>query len=172
MRRYSWMAVLVALALSLSLTASVEARTGGSDRPWSGSAAGQTWFDVANPKDCGAGITTRADEPAIATHFGAAFIVMSHCPTGDPADNFADAEFALVAANGDAVYGTYAGTIDEYSEVIGAVGTFTVHLTVTGGDGRFEGATGTAVMKAHVIFEGYDDLSWPWWVSWEGTLSY
>jgi hypothetical protein len=112
------------------------------------------------------------NEPATASHFGEAYIVTAHCPTGDPADNFADSDLSLYAANGDAVFGTYVGTLDEYTEVLGEKITFTLHLTITGGDGRFEGATGSAVMKGYAVFEGYDDLSWAWSMSWEGTLDY
>jgi hypothetical protein len=142
------------------------------ERPWSGSSVGQTWFDVSNPKDCAAGITTRVDQPAIASHFGRAFLVTAHCPTGDFADAFGDADFTLIAANGDAVFGTYVGTIDGYSEVLGEEIFGTIQLKIMGGDGRFEGASGTAVMTFHTIFEGYDDLSWAWWASWNGTLTY
>jgi hypothetical protein len=141
-------------------------------RPWTGVSVGQTWFDLSNPRDCAAGITTRVDQPASASHFGRAFLVMAHCPTGDFADNFADASFTLLAANGDSVRGTYVGTIDGYSEVIGEEIFGTINITITGGSGRFEGASGSAVMEWHTIFEGYDDLSWAWWASWSGTLTY
>ncbi|MGE5156075.1 MAG: hypothetical protein ACM3JP_01090 [Betaproteobacteria bacterium] len=163
---------VAAAMAALLLLASAAAAMAGADRPWAGHAAGQTWFDLANPKGCEAGITTRTEEPAIATHFGAAFLILSHCPTGDNADNFHDADFALYGANGDAVYGHYVGTIDVYTEVVGEEMLFTIYLTITDGDGRFEDATGSAVMKGGAVFEGWDDLSWAWWASWAGTLDY
>jgi hypothetical protein len=162
-------AALGVVALVLLATSTAMA---GDARPWTGHSAGQTWFDLENPKACDAGITTRADEPAISSHVGRSFLVMSHCPTGDPADNYHDSDFALHAANGDVLYGTYVGTIDEFSEILGTEFVSTIHLTITGGTGRFEGATGSAVMEVRAIFEGYDDLSWPWRVSWEGELRY
>lgn len=162
---------LAAAMLVLAAAPAVVARDS-VDRPWTGASVGQTWFDETNPKDCAADITTRVDQPARASHFGQAFLVMAHCPTYDFADNFADSSFTLMAANGDAVFGRFVGTIDGYSEVIGDEIFGTIHLTITGGDGRFEGAGGSAVMKFRTTFEGYDDYSWAWWASWTGTLSY
>ncbi len=172
MRMHIRWAFLFAAVLVIASASGALAGAGGSERPWVGSASGEAWYDVANPKECGAGITTRVDELAIASHFGRATYVTAHCPTGDPADAYADSDFTLIAPNGDAVFGTYTGTLDQYIEVIGAEGFSTVHLTITGGTGRFEGATGSAIQEVHFIFEGYDDLAWPWWVTWEGTLSY
>jgi hypothetical protein len=169
MKRLNTIAVAAILALAAAAPAGVSAD---SARPWSGHAVGVTSFDGANPKDCLAGYTTLVDEPAIASHFGAAYLVMSHCATGDFSDNFADSDFVLYSANGDAVYGEYVGTIDQYIEELGAEGLFTLEMTITGGDGRFEGATGSAVMDGHFTFEGYDVDSWAWWASWQGTLEY
>lgn len=171
MRRHIGVAAVLTMLLVLSSASGALAGPHGSNRPWAGSAVGETWFDFEdNPKGCEVGFTTRAEEPAIASHFGAAFIVFSHCATYDPADNFVDSDFSLTAANGDGVFGTYWGTLDQYVEEVGEEGVFTLYLTLTGGEGRFEGATGSAVIKAHVIVE--EDSSWPWWVTWEGMLTY
>jgi hypothetical protein len=172
MRRHSAIASVLALVLVLASASGVLARAPDVERPWWGHADGQAWFDETNPKDCPAGITTRVEEHAIASHLGSSHISMSHCPTGNPAFSFGRAGIALIAANGDAVFGSYVGTTEQYEEVIGAEGIQLVYITVTGGTGRFESATGSAVMEVHFIFEGYDDLSWPWWATWEGTLSY
>lgn len=165
-------AVVTALLLVLASVAPIAAGDDGASRPWSGRSSGQSWFDVSNPKGCGAGITTRVQEPAVATHFGATLLTMSHCPTGDFAANYANADISFVAANGDAIFGTYVGNLYDYEEVVGHVYGSTIQVTITGGDGRFEGATGAAVMEVHGIFEGYDDLSWAWWATWKGSLSY
>lgn len=165
-------AVLAASILVLWAAPGGVAAGATTERPWAGSSVGQTWFDVINPKDCDAGITTRVDQPAMATHFGKAYLVMAHCPTGVLSDNFADSTFMLTSANGDAVFGTYVGRLDDYIEVLGEESSGTLYVTITGGSGRFEGATGSAVVEAHFIFEGYDDLSWAWWATWRGSLSY
>lgn len=165
-------AALLAVIAVIALASNSLGAVGGSNRPWSGQSVGETWFDTANPMDCAAGITTRVHQPALATHFGSAFLVMDHCPTGDFADFAAGGTFTLTAANGDAVSGTYSGTIDQYQEVIGAEWLLTADMTVTGGTGRFDGAAGTAVMKVSLIFEGYGVPSWPWAATWRGTLTY
>lgn len=172
MRRRSLGVLLAVGMLVLASVSGASAASGGSDRPWTGHASGQTWFDLANPKGCDAGITTMATEPARSSHLGAAYIITSHCPTGDPSDNFTDSDLTLYAANGDALFGTYVGTIDEFSGVLGEKLHFTLHLTVTGGEGRFEDATGHATMHGYAVFEGYDDYSWAWGLSWNGTLDY
>ena len=172
MRRHITAAVLGVSILVLWAAPGGVAAGAAPDRPWAGHSTGQTWFDVTNPKGCDAGITTRVDQPAMATHFGNAFLVMSHCPTGVLSDNFADSEFTLIGANGDAVFGTYVGWLDGYDEVLGDQFFGTLTITITGGSGRFEGASGSAVMEIHSIFEGYDDLSWAWWAAWRGSLSY
>lgn len=172
MRMHFRWAFLFAAILVIASASGALAGAGGTDRPWVGSASGEAWFDLTNPKACAAGVTTRVDEFALTSHFGRAVYVNAHCPTGNPADAYHDSYFALIAPNGDAIYGTYTGTLDQYSEVIGAELISTVHLTITGGTGRFEGATGSAIQEVRVIWEGYADLAWPYSVTWEGTLSY
>lgn len=163
---------IATLGVVLLLLASASSVLAGSARPWAGHAEGQSWFDLDNPKACDAGITTRVEEPAIASHVGAGFLVLAHCPTGDPADNYHDADLTLYAADGDAIIGEYRGTLDVFVEEVGSEITSTIDLTITGGTGRFDGASGSAVMVVHAIFEGWDDMSWAWSASWEGTLTY
>ena len=82
----------------------------------------------------------------IESHVGRYTIQNSHClnpATGE----FTAGQFQKVAANGDELVGTYAGT----SSVIQApapVGVFAIrgHLTFTGGSGRFASATGSQEM--------------------------
>lgn len=166
-------AVAVLLTAVILVASGPAVLAGDPGRPWFGHAEGQSWFDLGNPKDCEALITTRVDEPAFATHFGAGRIVLSHCPTGIPDDNFADADLVLIAADGDRVFGTYVGTMVLPPEMsVGDIITGTIQLTVTGGTGRFEGASGGATMEYWAIFEGWEDYSWAWGASWRGKLSY
>jgi hypothetical protein len=82
-----------------------------------------------------------------ATHVGRYTIVNSHCV--DPVSGaLTDGRFSKTAANGDQLFGTYAGN----SSVIQApapIGIFAVHgtLTYTGGTGRFAGVTGSAILE-------------------------
>jgi hypothetical protein len=63
------------------------------------------------------------------------------------ASSVSDGVFTLTAANGDTVQGTYSGTV-----LPGLVG---YHVTgpITGGTGRFAGATGT------IVFDGTFDIA-------------
>lgn len=45
-------------------------------------------------------------------------------------------------------------------------------FTITGGSGRFEGATGAGVLTAYFVFEGIGDPEWPITFAREGTLGY
>jgi hypothetical protein len=89
------------------------------------------------------------------THLGLAHIYTTHIPnlaTGA----LEQGTFRLVAANGDEIRGTYEGAASydaERADLVHGEATF----TVSGGTGRFAGATGTL----HVTFaETLDDPSW------------
>jgi hypothetical protein len=73
-----------------------------------------------------------------ATHLGQLTDDQSHCV--DPASlAFTDGEFTFTAANGDQIRGTYFGELVPLDPPL-----FTIdgHFTITGGTGRFAGATG------------------------------
>lgn len=65
----------------------------------------------------------------------------SHCITSPPPTNVADGEFTYTFRAGDSIIGTYSGTVVGS----GTPGTFaaTENLVITGGTGRFVGASGT-----------------------------
>ncbi len=44
-------------------------------------------------------------------------------------------------------------------------------MTVTGGTGRFAGASGAFDQVMHVTFEGFGYLEWPAWGSMDGWLA-
>ena len=69
----------------------------------------------------------------------------------DLASETVTGSFTMTAANGDLLTGVYAGPF-----VFGAPGTFSWVLptTITGGTGRFSGASGAFVFKANVSFTG------------------
>jgi hypothetical protein len=72
------------------------------------------------------------------THLGKFTTVQSHC-AAPPSLAFTNGEFTLTAANGDQLFGTYEGDFLPLEPPLAAIdGAF----TVTGGTGRFEGATG------------------------------
>ena len=82
-----------------------------------------------------------------ATHVGKYTIVNSHCV--DPTTGaLTDGTFVKTAANGDRIFGAYTGgsTVIQPPAPI-AIFTITGTINLTGGTGRFTGATGTATMN-------------------------
>ena len=75
-----------------------------------------------------------------------------HRPDSD--GTLPDGEFTIVAANGDEIRGNYAGTA-YYASADQAYGN--ALFVISGGTGRFEGATGT--INASFV-ETFDDPSW------------
>lgn len=70
----------------------------------------------------------------------------------------------LIAANGDEVYYTWEGTLDWWEDPATFEGTF----TITGGTGRFSGATGGGIVT------GTTDKDDPWYTytRFEGEITY
>jgi hypothetical protein len=58
-----------------------------------------------------------------------------------------DGRFTLTAANGDALTGTYSGG----ATVVGGIATFEDQAVVTGGTGRFAGASGNLVVRGTAV---------------------
>jgi len=81
-----------------------------------------------------------------------------------------DGRFFIVAANGDKIQGTYAGTTEPGTAPDQLIGR--ADWVITGGTGRFANATGTIHATAYVTFAGFGVFEWP--VTWalEGTISY
>ena len=69
------------------------------------------------------------------SHLGRVTWTTEHCFQLD-AGTFGDADLVITAANGDKLFGTYDGYMTGAS-------TFAETLVITGGTGRFSGATGT-----------------------------
>jgi hypothetical protein len=104
------------------------------------------------------------------SHLGLAHVYTTHVPnlaTGA----LEQGTFRIVAANGDEIHGTYegAGTYDEHrADLVHGAATF----VISGGTGRFEGATGSLTAS---FLETLDDPTWASArVSWTlaGTVNY
>jgi hypothetical protein len=181
LRRFS-IAVAVVALFAFAAAPGANAGMGAADRPFRATMAGEASWDFtgdARP-DCGP-VATLTHATGTATHMGRASASMSHCPILP--EYIGDGRLTLAAANGDELRGTY--DYDPTDE------TNAMRVTVTGGSGRFEGASGSATMKYGVepqvttdcttepfcfdVGGGYYldfTVPWMWSATLTGTISY
>lgn len=133
----SRMLVIAAALVGLLLVPAASAGQGGTARPFHTTLVGSIhWeFPGVSPSNCAA-VTTLSEGTGEATHLGRVTVAWSHCP--EEPEYIGDGRMILTAANGDQLYGTY--DHDDLSSV-----------TVTGGTGRFSGATGSLVNNIVVV---------------------
>jgi hypothetical protein len=87
---------------------------------------------------CGPGVfAVVIDDTGRATHLGAYAYHSNECFNG--ATGAFDGTFTMTAANGDTISGTYAGVV---VSVVGDLGFYEQDNAITGGTGRFAGASG------------------------------
>ena len=128
---------------------------------------------------------TEGDATGTLSHLGLATLLNSHIPNDD--GTLADGTFTIVAANGDEIWGTYddgAVTLEDavfgpdppdflpwYFEYTG-----TATLVISGGTGRFVGASGTfnGTFSERLWFFTSDYSQYDCTVTWtlEGTVNY
>jgi hypothetical protein len=140
--------------------------------PFSGTLTGEAAYDLGNPKSCAIGFTVVTDARGTASHLGRTTFHSEHCivPTPD-GGQIVGGVLVLTAANGDELHGTYTGSFGAFPP-IGDPVVVTGTWVVSGGTGLFENASGTAEMRAQVIWEGVGDPSNPGRWEWSGTLRY
>jgi hypothetical protein len=102
----------------------------------------------------------------VASHMGLVSVYQHHSvvPTTDPNILiFYDGTCVWTAANGDMLFGTYAGYLQ-----FNPAGYFEIHgqFVWTGGTGRFQGATGTGLASGAQYLDGTFDLVL------DGTITY
>ena len=100
---------------------------------------------------------TTIDSNGTATHLGRVSVLQSHCTRFDflasppmPAD-FTDGRMVVTAANGDELWIRYSGTFLFYPGATVEEGQSDISygsMTIAGGTGRFEGASGTITGSA------------------------
>jgi hypothetical protein len=159
--------VLAVVAL-MSLSALVSAVSADSSaRPFTGSMVG---IGIVMPDEtCATGLRTVVSFTGTASHLGRVSMTGSHCAP-DWGAPIVGGEWTFVAANGDTLVGTYTGTIDPFVPEEGAVMVGRHDNTITGGSGRFAGATGEFL----VSYTGILHFAEPMTLSstWVGTLGY
>lgn len=156
------------MALALLLIAIPAAGAKSNARPFKGSMSGSITFEAdlgcINPP------LMRTDSQATGnvSHMGRSTMTSSHCTPS--AGEIEGGEMTLTAANGDQVFMDYMGTAQPPDE--DGIIVVDVEFVITGGDGRFDGATGGGDMTGFIVFEGIDDPEWPASWVWQGTIGY
>jgi len=160
-------AALVVTGLLVMTTLVPVVAADSTSRPFKGSSAGIG--DVALDATCATGLRTIVTHAGVATHVGLLAMAGSHCAPewGAP---ILGGEFTLLAANGDTIVGTYTGTIEPFEPVEGAIMVGEIDNVITGGTGRFAGASGEFVISMRGVLH----FAAPMTVSqtWDGTISY
>lgn len=147
-------------------------------RPFTGSAIVEVLVGPEPDGSCDADAGWRTDTTATGTasHLGRMTFTATHCTPEEPESEVGlvhDGEMTMVAANGDELFVEYEGYSDPWVFELGAVITGTMYLSIDGGTGRFEGATGEAVMDVYLILESFDiTVPLPGVFSWQGELTY
>ena len=133
------MGVLVGLVLVLAAfnPSLALAKPGGTDRPWKSSGTGTSVLNVAT----GTGTSEIAGHAA---HLGKVTTgTVTLTPTADPNTFTITGTGTFVAANGDRLFTTTAGTTTTTGPQVGATAELTFVNTITGGTGRFSDASGS-----------------------------
>ena len=137
MRRRTLLVLISVLALVVVAPEVAAAKAGGTDRPWKGSLSGPVTIDTSTVP-----FQATSEGTGTVAHLGKVTYRVDFTITPE-----ADGTFTLagtvefVAANGDQVFTAFTGSAQPTGPVAGT--TATTNATITGGTGRFEGASGS-----------------------------
>jgi len=107
---------------------------------------GSAWWEFYSDGDC----------TGTVSHLGLSRLYTTHVPNLETGQ-LTDGTFELVAANGDRIQGTYTGAAAYDAEHPDELAHGTATFVVSGGTGRFSGATGGIDAT---FLETFDDPSW------------
>jgi hypothetical protein len=118
---------------------------------------------------CLVGVRTDSWGTGQVTHLGLTTFVSSHCqaPMGDVIHGGA---FTLVAADGNTIRGTYSINVDPFEFGEGAVLTGSSPNVITGGTGRFAGASGAFLSHFRGVLHLAAPMELTWWL--DGEINY
>lgn len=102
------------------------------------------------------------------SHLGRVTVEMTHCTAGQEGW-FDHGTTTLTAADGDELWMTYSGTFQLDAEINPTRSDVVLSWTITGGTGRFAGATGGGTGTALGILSGWDSETSG---TWSGTIRY
>ncbi|HWQ23878.1 MAG TPA: hypothetical protein VNK94_07215 [Gaiellaceae bacterium] len=146
-RRSSIVLGALALVACFALASSVQA-SASSDVPFAASDRG-SWG--VGTHDCGSSLPVWVETSGVGTHVGRYRYSSREC--ADLGDGTYAGSFTVTAANGDTIEGSYAGTFT-------VDGAGTIHYeqtnTITGGTGRFAGASGSFHVSGLAYGDGGD----------------
>lgn len=172
MARHRTRAVLALVGSALLIVAlAAPASADPASRPFKGSVAGELTFNPVPVTVCPnfGGLRTESSALGTSTHLGKTVMTAQHCtPTGD---DFGPGTMTLTSASGDEVWITYHGSAPFPGEGV-TVYQGTAEFQIVGGTGRFEDAVGGGTMIIEIVFQGFEDPSWPAEFVWTGTIGY
>lgn len=163
----------LSIAGLLALATLVPAAAAGSiDRPFTGSVSGLA--GVGEDAACPIGLRTFGWGTGTASHLGLTRMTSHHCtpnpPFGPVPGPILGGVMTFIAANGDAVQSTYTGEVAPLAAEEGAAIHGVVHVTITGGTGRFDGATGHVEMTLEGVLHFASPMTATW--TWQGVIDY
>lgn len=159
---------VIAIAGLMVVAATVPAASAGSaDRPFRGWIAGGG--TVVPDASCPRGLRTVVWGSGEVAHLGWTTMTGTHCQPGLGEDAVGGVQ-TFVAANGDTIEMTYTATVEPFEPVEGALMEGPGQTIITGGTGRFAGASGefVAYMRGILHFTAPMVLSW----TLDGEISY
>ncbi len=160
--------LLVALALLLTAAAPVAAK-GDHERPFKGTAQGYGMVQEdlsCPPVDLRSVFTTTGR----ATHMGKLQLDFYNCTP--PGSTVTGIEMTFVAANGDKVFADYAAAGLPPVGPDPMLLEITYEFEITGGTGRFEGASGGGLIMADIEWPGFETNYWPTELTIKGAIAY
>lgn len=166
-RTRSVLALVGSALLIMAIAAPASADPG--SRPFNGMLAGEVAFNPVPVTVCPNYGGLRSESSAIGTssHLGKTIMTAKHCtPLGD---DFGPGAMTLTSASGDEVWITYSGSAPFPGPGV-TVYQGSIEFTIVGGTGRFKDAVGGGTMTIEIVFQGFEDPSWPTTWTWKGAV--
>ena len=138
MRARAFVVLIGVLALIFAVPQVAAAKSKGTDRPLKGPGSGTTTFDTST-----APFPATGEGTAQMSHLGKVTYSLDYTLTPEAGGTFSLAGTSeFVAANGDKFFATFTGSVPPTGP---GTSDATANSTITGGTGRFEGASGSFI---------------------------